>query len=553
MPANIRTHWLLSYNRAWFRADLVAGLTAAAVVIPQAMAYAAIAGLGVEYGLYVAFMPMLVYALLGSSRLLSVSCTSTIAILTAHQIALVAGTGGPSEVAAAAATLALLTGGFLLLAGVARLGFLANFISDPVLTGFKSGVGLVIILSQLPKLLGIHIHNSEFFRNILAIVEHLPKTHAPTLALSVVMLALLLGFRHFVPKAPAPLIAVATGIAAAAFLGLDKTGIELTGSIPPGIPAPAMPDLSLVHALWPGALGIALMSFTESIAAGRAFAREDDPKPVPKRELLALGAANVAGSFFHGLPAGGGTSQTAVNASAGARSQVSALVTVAIVLGTLLLLSPLIALLPQATLASVVVITTLGLLNPKDFDAIWRIRHTEFWWAVAAFAGVVLLGTLQGIIVAVAISILTLFYQASQPLVYALARKPGTDVFRPLTGEHPGDETMPGLLVVRTEGRMTFANAPQVGEQIATLVEAAKPTVVIFECSGIVNIEYTALRALINFEKKLAQNGIALWLTALNPAALEVVNRSSLGATLGRERMFFNLPRAVATFNEQTG
>ncbi len=548
MTSNPRSHWLMSYDREWLRADLVAGLTAAAVVIPQAMAYAAIAGLGVEYGLYVALMPMFVYAILGSSRLLSVSCTSTIAILTAHQIALVVGNGGQAEVAAATGTLALLTGAFLLLASVARLGFLANFISDPVLTGFKSGVGLVIVLSQLPKLLGIHIHNSEFFRNILAIVEHLSKTHVPTLALSVVMLALLLGLRRIAPKAPAPLIAVAAGIAAAAFLGLDSAGIALTGSIPPGIPAPALPDLSLVHALWPGALGIALMSFTESIAAGRAFAREDDPKPVPMRELLALGAANVAGSFFHSLPAGGGTSQTAVNAGAGARSQASELVTVAIVLGTLLFLSPLIALLPQATLASVVVITTLGLLNPKDFIAIWRVRHTEFWWAVAAFAGVVLIGTLQGIVVAVGISFLTLFYQASKPLVYALGRKPGTDVFRPLTGEHAGDETLPGLLIVRTEGRMTFANAPQVGEQIAVLVETAKPAVVIFECSGIVDIEYTALRALINFERKLAQNGIALWVTALNPAALEVVNRSSLGTTLGRERMFFNLQRAVAAF-----
>jgi len=546
-------HWLLSYQRDWLRGDVVAGLTAAAVVIPQAMAYATIAGLGVEMGLYVALVPMLVYALLGTSRALSVSCTSTIAILTAHQLALAAGGKGPAELAAAAATLALLTGAFLLLAGVARLGFVANFISDPVLTGFKSGIGLVIVLSQLPKLLGVHVPMSEFFRNIAGIVEHLPNTHLPTLLFSAATFVLLFLLPRYVPRAPAALVVVAAGIASAALFDLQRRGIALTGHITPGIPAPALPDLSLVRELWPGALGIALMSFTETIAAGRAFARDDDPAPVPGRELLALGAANVAGSLFHSLPAGGGTSQTAVNSAAGARTQASELVTAGVVLATLVVLSPLIALLPQATLAAVVVATTLSLLNPAGFRAILRIRRTEFVWALAAFAGVVVLGTLQGIAVAVVISILTLFYQSSRPMVYAMARKPGTEVFRPITGAHPEDETIPGLLVLRTEGRMTFASVPSVAENLRRLVQAAEPVVVVFECSGIPDFEYTALRALIGAEQKLAQQGIELWLAALNPAALEVVNRSPLGATLGRERMFFTLQAAVAAYGARGG
>jgi sulfate permease, SulP family len=198
-----------------------------------------------------------------------------------------------------------------------------------------------------------------------------------------------------------------------------------------------------------------------------------------------------------------------------------------------------------------VIVTTLSLLNPKDFRAIRQVRHTEFYWALAAFAGVVLVGTLQGIAIAVIISILTLFYQSSRPLVYAMARKPGTEVFRPLTGQHPGDETIPGLLIVRTEGRMTFASAPHVGEYLSTLVTAASPKVVIFECSGIPDFEYTALRSLIGFEKKLGKNGISLWLSALNPAALNVIQSSSLGATLGRQRMFFTLQEAVAAYEAQ--
>jgi MFS superfamily sulfate permease-like transporter len=306
--------------------------------------------------------------------------------------------------------------------------------------------------------------------------------------------------------------------------------------------------LSLLRVLWPGALGIALMSFTESIAAGRAFARHDDPRPAPNRELLALGAANVAGALFHSFPAGGGTSQTAVNSRAGARTQCSELVTVAAVVATLLFLSPLIGLLPQATLAAVVVVTSIPLLSPADFRSILRVRRTEFYWALAACAGVVLLGTLQGILVAIAISVLTLFYQANHPAVYAVGRKPGTEVFRPLLGEHPGDETFPGLLIVRTEGRMTFASAPRVGERLRALVDEANPRVVILECSAIPDFEYTALRALIGAEEKLRGGGVALWLAALNPEALKVVERSPLGQALGHERMFFNLREAVKAY-----
>jgi MFS superfamily sulfate permease-like transporter len=293
------------------------------------------------------------------------------------------------------------------------------------------------------------------------------------------------------------------------------------------------------------------MSFTESIAAGRAFARHDDPRPVPNLELIALGAANLAGSFFHSFPAGGGTSQTAVNSRAGARTQVSELVTAAIVVATLFFLSPLISLLPQATLAAVVVVTTIPLLSTADFRSILLVRRMEFWWALAAFAGVVLLGTLQGILVAIAISVLTLFYQANHPPAYAVGRKPGTDVFRPLTGEHPGDETIPGLLILRTEGRMTFASAPRVGERLWALVDEADAKVVILECSAIPDFEYTALRAFTGAEEKLRGRGVALWLAALNPEALKVVKSSPLGQALGTERMFINLREAVKAYEKR--
>jgi sulfate permease, SulP family len=545
------TGLLSGYQKHWFRFDAVAGLTTAAVVIPQSMAYASIAGLPVQAGLYVALVPMFVYALLGTSRQLSVSSTSTLAILTATELTLAVPGGDPARLMTAASTLALLVGGFLIAAGLLRVGFLANFISDPVLTGFKAGIGLVILVDQVPKLLGVQIERGHFFHKVLSILAHVPETNRATLILAAAMLAILLGMKRFFPRAPAPLVAVVLGVAAAGFLGLKGAGVALTGRIPAGIPAPSVPDLSLMRSLWPGALGMALMSFTESIAAGRAFARHDDPPPAPNRELIALGAANLAGSFFQSLPAGGGTSQTAVNSRAGARTQVSALVTAAMVLATLLFLSPLISLLPQATLAAIVVVTAFSLLSPADFRSILEVRRMEFLWALAAFAGVVLLGTLQGILAAVAISLLTLFYAANHPLVYIVGRKPGTDVFRPQSVDNPGDETIPGLLILRTEGRMTFASAPRVRERLRALVDDARPEVVILECSAIPDFEYTALQALTKAEQKLREGGIWLWLSALNPEALSVVKRSPLGKALGTDRMFFNLRDAVKAYEKR--
>lgn len=545
------TSLISGYQKEWLRFDALAGMTTAAVVIPKAMAFAEIAGLPVYVGLYVVLVPMFVYALLGTSRPLSVSTTSTLAILTATELTSAVPGGDPARLIAAASTLALLAGGFLILAGVLRLGFLANFISDPVLIGFKAGVALVIVVDQLPKLLGVHIENGRFFHRVFSTVQHVPETNHATLLLAAGTLAILLAMEHLRPHAPAPLVAVILGIAAAAFLGLKELGVALTGHIPAGMPIPAVPDLSLIPSLWPGALGIALMSFTESIAAARTFARHSDPPPISNRELIALGAANLAGSFFQGFPAGGGTSQTAVNARSGARTQVSALVTVAVAVATLLFLSPLISLLPQATLAAVVLITTLPLLSTADFQSILSVRRTEFLWALAACAGVVILGTLQGILVAIGISILTLLYEANHPPVYTLGRKPGTDVFRPRAKDHSEDETIPGLLIVRTEGRMTFASAPQARARIAALVADAHPEVVILDCSAIPDFEYTALRALGEAEEKLREGGSALWLTALNPEAFKVIMRSPLGEALGKERMFFNLPDAVAAFTKR--
>lgn len=543
--------WLGDYQRGWLRLDLVAGLTTAAVVIPKAMAYATIAGLPVEVGLYTAFVPLVIYAILGTSRPLSVTTTTTLAILTGTQLALVVPNGDPAALLTASATLAILVGAMLILAAILRLGVVASFISEPVLTGFKAGIGLVIILDQVPKLLGIHFEKEGFVRDIFVLIAHLPETSLATLAVGVAMLAILLGIERLVPRAPAPLVAVALGIAVSGLLALQDQGVAIIGHIPQGLPALSLPDPELIAQLWPGALGIALMSFTESIAAARAFAGRGEPQTQPNRELVATGLGNVVGGLFGAMPGGGGTSQTAVNRRAGARTQVAGLVTAAAAVATLLLLAPLMGLMPQATLAAVVIVYSIGLIQPVELLDILKIRRMEFLWALAAFAGVVLLGTLKGILVAIIVSLVSLAYQAAHPRLYVLGRKPGTDVFRPRTDAHPEDETVPGLLLVRPEGRLFFANAQRIGEQVWPLIDADEPRVLVMDFSAVIDIEYSALKMLVEGEERLRARGIELWLVALNPEVLGMVQRSSLGETLGRERLLFNLPLAVERFRAQ--
>ena len=527
------------------RFDVVAGLTTAAVVIPKSLAYATIAGLPVEAGLYTGLVPLVVYALLGTSRPLSVSTTSTIAILVAGELALVAPGADVARLLSVTAALTLMVGVLLVAASLLRLGFLASFISAPVLTGFKAGIGIVIIVDQIPKLFGFHIQKVGLFRDILSIIGHLPQTSVPTIVLAVVILAIIVSLEHFAPHIPAPLVGVAIGIGAVAVL---KLAVEQVGKIHAGLPAPVLPDLSLASSLWPGAAGIALMSFVETAAAGRAFLLPGEPSPAANRELLAIGVANLAGSPFQMMPAGGGTSQTAVNRAAGARTKIAGLVTAGVVLATLLFFAPVVSLMPQAALAAVVIATTLPLVSPAEFAAIRAVRYREFWWAVAACVGVIFLGTLNGILVAVALSILVLFIESNRPPVYELARKPGTTVFRARSAEHPDDETYPGLLLLRTEGRLHFANAHYVGDQLRALVEAHKPRVLAFDMRAIPDIEFTALKGLMEGERQMREAGTTLWLVALNPAVLSAVNRTPLGPLLGRERMFMSLSQAVEVF-----
>ena len=340
-------------------------------------------------------------------------------------------------------------------------------------------------------------------------------------------------------------LAVGGAIAASWFFGLKALGVSTVGLIPQGFPSLTLPDLALIEQLVPGALGIALMSFTETIAAGRAFARSGDPPINANRELVATGAANLAGALFGAMPAGGGTSQTAVVRSAGGLSQKSSLVTAGAALATMLLLAPILGLLPHATLAAVVIVYSIGLIQPMEFLAIRKVRMMEFRWALIACVGVLVFGTLKGIVVAIVVSMIGLASQTAHPRLSIIGRKRGADVLRPLSPEHPDDETFEGLLILRPEGRLFFVNAQYVAEQIDALVAQHKPRVLALDMSRVPDIEYSALQALMEGEQRATERGATVWMVGLNPGVLEVVRHAGLDERLGRERMLFNARAAI--------
>jgi sulfate permease, SulP family len=545
MSANEGSGWLRNYRREWFGADAIAGLTASAVVIPKAMALAAIAGLAVEAGLYTALAAMLVYPLLGSSRVLSVSTTSALAMLTAATVvAMSVADSSAVSAAAVASTLALMVGAVLILARLLRLGFLADFISKPVLVGFEVGLGIVILVGQLKSVLGIPVQSHTTLGILRELPALLPQAHVPTMLVAIAGVSILLCLPRLLPRVPASLVWIAVSIAAFAVFDLGALGVKAVGAVPAGLPSLALPDVSLAMQLVPAALGVALMSFTESVAAARTFRGHDDAPVNANRELFAVGAANIASSLVGGMPAGGGTGQTAVANAAGARTQLAQWVNVAVVVVTLLFLSRLIAMLPKAALATVIMVAALGMIRLEDFRDIARVRRDEWAWAIVTLVGVVLLGTLEGILIAVAVSVMTIIYQANHPAVYAVAWSRAKEVFRRV-GDDAGDETIPGLLILRTEGRLTCANAENVNERMRSLVADAQPKVIALECSAIPDIEYTALVMLSDAERRLRERGVSLWLVAVNPDLLKIIDRSTLGAAVGPERRFFNMRQAL--------
>ncbi|MFF2087911.1 SulP family inorganic anion transporter [Nocardia sp. NPDC058176] len=509
---------LHGYQRSWIRPDVIAGLTVWAVLVPEALAYASIAGVPPVVGLYAAVPALILYALAGSSRHLVVGPMSATAALSAAIITPLAGADGGRYIALSAA-LAVATGIMGLLAGLIRLGFIASFISEPVLKGFIVGLALTIIIGQVPKLFGVPKHEGNFFEQAWGVLRELGDTHWRTLLIGLFGLAVVLGLKRWLPLVPGSLLAVLLGIVAVALFDLDDKGVAIVGHIDSGLPALGLPDgLALrdyLDLLGP-AVGVLFIGFAEGLGAAKTYAAKAGYSIDANRELLGLGAANLGSGLSSGMVVNGSLSKTAVNGAAGAKTQVSGLVVAALTILTLLFLTGLFEKLPEATLAAVVIAAVIELVDIGALRRLYQVwtrllasiyghaARADFLAAMAAMFGVLLFDTLPGLLIGVGVSILLLVYRGSQPHIAQVAKSDGVwlDMAR-----HPDLRSRPDLLVVRVEAGLFFVNADYVKERIQHLC-TEDTRLVVLDAETSPGLDVTAAAMLLDLRNALAHQRI---------------------------------------------
>ncbi|UOT04805.1 SulP family inorganic anion transporter [Rhodococcus opacus] len=511
---------LQEYRKGWVRPDVIAGLTVWAVLVPEALAYATIAGVPPVVGLYAAIPALILYAAAGSSRHLVVGPMSATAALSAAIVAPLAGADG-GKYAALTAVLAIATGIAGLLAGLLRLGFIASFISEPVLKGFIVGLALTIIIGQVPALFGVEKEHGNFFEQAWGVVTHLGDIDFGTLAVGVLSLVVVLGFKRWLPLVPGSLLAVLLGIAAVAVFGLDGRGVDIVGHIDSGLPSVGLPDGvgfdDYIDLLGP-AVGVLLIGFAEGLGAAKTYAAKEGYEVDANRELLGLGTANLGSGLCSGMVVNGSLSKTAVNGGAGAKSQVSGLVVAVLTVVTLLFLTGLFEKLPEATLAAVVIAAVIELVDIsalRRLYGVWTERlgsiygyaaRADFAAALAAMVGVLLFDTLPGLVIGIGVSMLLLLYRASRPHVAALAKEGSLWVD---AERHPDLPTTPHVVVVRVEAGLFFANADHVKDRIEDLC-TDDTRVVVLDAETSPFIDVSAAQMLVQLRDVLARRGIEL-------------------------------------------
>ena len=541
---------LRHYERGWLRGDVLAGVTVAAYLIPQVMAYAQIAGLPPAAGLLAVVAPTLVYVVLGSSRQLSVGPESTTALMTATAVAAV-GVNGPDAYAALAAALAVVTGVLCALGWAFGLGFLADLFSKPVLVGYLAGVSVLMVVSQLDTLTGIPVEGSSMPEEVWSVVRHLDEVHVPTLVLSVVLLVLLLIASRWWPRLPNPLLAVLLGAAAVVVLGLEDLGVATVGTLPDALPTLSLPDLSpdAVLAMLGPALGIAVVAYSDNVLTARAFAERRGERIDANQEFLALGVANAAGGLLSGFPVSSSGSRTAIGASMGSRSQAYALVTLASVLVAVSALGVVIAAFPEAALGALVVYAAIRLVDVAEIRRVARFRRSELVLLVATTLGVFVLGALYGILLAVALSLGEMLRRVARPHDGILGYVPG------MAGMHDVDDfpqvrQVPGLVVYRYDSPLFFANAEDFHRRATAAVDEAEHPVewLVINAESNVEVDLTSMDALGRLHRELAARGIVLALARVKQDLLDDLAAAGLVDTIGTDRMFPTLPTAVAGY-----
>jgi SulP family sulfate permease len=536
---------IAGYRRGWLRGDVLAGVTVAAYLVPQVMAYATIAGLPPVAGLWAILPALAAYALFGSSRLLSVGPESTTALMTAVVVGPLAG-GDPVRYAGLAAALAVVVGAMCVVARLARLGFVADLLSRPILVGYLAGVAMIMIVGQLGKLTGVVVRGESFFAQLASFVTHMPTAQAGTVVLATVVLVFLFVAQRLVPAWPGPLLAVLLASAAVAAFGLEDHGIRVIGIVPSGLPEPALPPFGQLFDLLLPAAGVLLVGYTDNMLTARAFAGGRDVDA--NQELVALGVANVGAGFVHGFPVSSSGSRTALASAAGARTQLYSLVTLLLVVATLLFLGPVLRHFPMAALGAIVVYAAVRLVDLAGFRRLARFRRSELLLALGALVGVLAFDILYGILFAVGLSVAEMLHRIARPHDAVQGLVPG------LAGMHDVDDypqarTVPGLLVYRYDSPLFFANAEDFRRRALAAVDQHGPVAwLVLNAEANVEVDITALDAVDNVRRELEERGIVFAMARVKQDLLDDLEAFGLATSLGPDRIFPTLPTAVEAY-----
>ena len=549
---------LSSYRRSWLSKDLVAGLVLTALLVPQGMAYAELAGLPAITGLYTSILCLVGYAIFGPSKILVLGPDSSLGpMIAATIIPIVGANGDPERAIALASMLALLVGVMTVLAGIAKLGFVADLLSKPTQIGYLNGLALTILVGQLPKLFGFSVDADGLIPEAAGFVKGLANGDAVAAALAIGLLGLILIIllQRLLPKIPAVLVAVVVSILAANAFNLADHGVSLVGPLPQGFPPLTLPGVSLsdMALLVGGAVGIAVVSLTDTISTSSAFAARAGQEVDGDKEMIGIGAANIAAGFFQGFPVSTSGSRTAVAEQAGAKTQLTGLVG-ALAITLMLLVAPgLLRNLPQPTLAAVVITASLSLADIPATVRLWRQRRTEFLLSMAAFAGVALLGVLPGIAIAVALSIGNVFRRAWWPYQTVLGRVPGVPGYHDVRS-YPDAEQLPGCVLFRFDAPLFFANSRTFRDQVRRLAKAEPtPAWIVVAAEPITDVDTTAADMLEDLDEALNAQGISLVFAELKDPVRRKIERYELTRTIDPAHFFPTIGAAAAAFREQFG
>lgn len=549
--------WIRSYDRRWLRGDLIAGVTVAALIVPKNLGYAGIAGIPLQNGLYAAAAAAILYGIFGTSRQISMGPSSALAAVAASAV-LVSGLTDQADIASFVAGITLASGVLFLILFLLKMGWIAQFLSRAVVTGFLFGAAIDVIISELPKLTGTEASGASSFQELWSWFGSLDETHRTTLIVGIVSLVVVFGIRRIAPRLPGALVLVVGGLLASSLLDLGDRGVALVGEVPRGLPSLAVPDLGL---MWENASTVAiaavalvLIGFSQTAGDARTFAAKHGYQVDINQESVAQGLANTGAGLFQGMPVSTSLSASSLNDRSGARTGLASLTSGVTVLLTLLFLAPLFSGLPKPVLAALIIeAVAMGMINIPEMRRLARVQPFDFWVAIAAIVGTLAFGVLAGVMIGIGLSLLWLIWVATHPGIATLGREAGTQVFRDVS-EFPDDERIPGVVVIRMDGGLFFATSDALEDRIRDIIHSTPDlTGVVLDCAGINFIDSQGCAKMNDIVTLAQDSGITLRLARLKKAVRATLTRDGVLERIGAGNIHGNVDRAVRAQVDASG